>query len=83
MSKSAELWDDLLASRLEGPGLEEVVRAARTLNPDFPGVFDLSLWRIGRTVCRPANPRCGNCQPPWDTSGRVITEQVVPPAGVG
>jgi endonuclease-3 len=45
----------------EDPGIEEVVRAARTLSPDFPGVFDLSLWRIGRTVCRPSNPRCDDC----------------------
>jgi endonuclease III len=45
----------------EDPGLEEVVRAARTLSPDFPGVFDLSLWRIGRTLCRPTNPHCSEC----------------------
>ncbi|MGI8564592.1 MAG: hypothetical protein ACR2MZ_13780 [Candidatus Dormibacter sp.] len=46
----------------EDPGIEEVIRAARVLRPDFPGVFDLSLWRIGRTLCRPANPRCGECE---------------------
>jgi uncharacterized HhH-GPD family protein len=45
----------------QDPGLGEVVEAARTLNLDFPGVFDLSLWRIGRTVCHPANPRCSEC----------------------
>ena len=40
---------------------EVVVYAARELNPDFPGIFDLTLWDIGRTLCRPTNPLCGSC----------------------
>jgi len=26
------------------------------------GIFDLALWDIGRTVCRPRNPRCPECR---------------------
>lgn len=40
---------------------EVVVWAARELNPDFPGVFDLPLWQLGRSVCRPTNPNCPDC----------------------
>jgi hypothetical protein len=39
-----------------------VVYAARDLNPDFPGIFDLALWDLGRTLCRPTNPRCSECR---------------------
>lgn len=46
----------------EGSGEAVVVYAARELNPDFPGVFDLALWDLGRTVCRPKNPRCSECR---------------------
>jgi endonuclease III len=38
-----------------------VIYAARELNPDFPGIFDLALWRLGRTLCRPTSPRCPSC----------------------
>ncbi len=44
-----------------GAGVEEVVYAARELNPEYPGIFDLSVWELGRTVCRPRSPRCGEC----------------------
>lgn len=40
---------------------EVVVYAARDLNPDFPGIFDLALWDIGRTVCHPRGPECARC----------------------
>jgi adenine-specific DNA glycosylase len=39
-----------------------VMYAARELNPDFPGVFDLALWDVGRTLCRPVNPQCPQCR---------------------
>lgn len=45
----------------EGAGVEEVVYAARELHPEFPGIFDLSLWELGRTLCRPRSPRCEDC----------------------
>jgi endonuclease III len=46
----------------EGARPEVVVYMARDLNPDFPGIFDLALWDIGRTVCRPKNPQCPKCR---------------------
>ena len=46
----------------EGSDNDVVIYAARDLNPDFPGIFDLALWDIGRTVCRPRNPNCPACR---------------------
>jgi endonuclease-3 len=39
-----------------------VIYTARELNPDFPGVFDVALWELGRTVCRPTKPACPQCR---------------------
>lgn len=39
-----------------------MIYIARELNPDFPGIFDLALWDLGRTLCRPAKPRCPECR---------------------
>lgn len=44
-----------------GAGVSEVVYAARDLHPDYPGIFDLTMWRLGRDVCRPRDPRCREC----------------------
>ena len=38
-----------------------VVYKARELNPEFPGIIDFSCWEIGRTYCRPQNPKCKEC----------------------
>ncbi len=40
---------------------DELVYYARELNPEYPGVFDLSVWQIGRNWCHPKKPDCGNC----------------------
>lgn len=40
---------------------DELIYCARELNPEYPGVFDLSAWEIGRKWCRPKNPDCGHC----------------------
>lgn len=45
----------------EGASPAAVIYAARELNPDFPGIFDLALWDLGRTVCRPTAPQCSEC----------------------
>jgi len=40
---------------------DELIYCARELNPEYPGIFDLSAWQIGRTYCHPKNPECDNC----------------------
>lgn len=38
-----------------------IIYKARELCPKFPGIIDFSLWEIGRTWCRPNDPKCENC----------------------
>jgi len=38
-----------------------LIYAARDAHPEFPGIFDLALWRIGQDVCTRRLPRCGTC----------------------
>lgn len=49
----------------EGVGVKIATMAAnilaRELNPEYPGIFDLSTWKIGRNWCYPKNPNCKNC----------------------
>lgn len=40
---------------------DDLIYCARELNPKYPGIFDFSAWEIGRTWCRPKNPKCGEC----------------------
>lgn len=40
---------------------EEIIYSARELNPEYPGIFDLSCWEIGRNWCKPKEPKCQNC----------------------
>ena len=40
---------------------DELIYAARELSPDYPGIFDLPLWEIGRTWCHPKAPECERC----------------------
>lgn len=40
---------------------EELIYCARELNPEYPGIFDLSAWEIGRNWCRPKAPYCDDC----------------------
>ena len=35
--------------------------AARRLHPTFPGLLDWPAWDIGRRLCRPHSPACGEC----------------------
>lgn len=35
--------------------------AARRLHPKFPGLLDWPAWDIGRRLCRPHSPACGEC----------------------
>ena len=41
--------------------VDYLIFRARELHPEYPGIFDLALWELGRTVCRPKHPDCGNC----------------------
>lgn len=45
----------------KNPTNNDVIYCVRELNPEYPGIFDLSLWEIGRKWCRPRNPDCGKC----------------------
>lgn len=40
---------------------DELIYCARELNPEYPGIFDLPAWEIGRNLCKSQNPKCGNC----------------------
>jgi len=42
-------------------GESELMYCARGLNPEYPGVFDLSAWEIGKNWCKPTNPLCNSC----------------------
>jgi endonuclease III len=45
----------------QNPSSEMVIYKARELNPEFPGIIDLSCWEIGTTWCKATNPKCSNC----------------------
>lgn len=40
---------------------QEIIFKARQMNPDFPGVFDLPLWKVGRNFCFETSPNCNKC----------------------
>ena len=42
-------------------GLNVLVYTARELHPEYPGVFDLPVWEIGKRWCHPKNPDCAHC----------------------
>lgn len=45
----------------EDASTDELIYCARELNPQYPGIFDLSCWMIGKNWCRPKNPKCDKC----------------------
>lgn len=40
---------------------EEVLSAARSLYPDYPGLLTTPFWLVGRNWCHPTNPNCNEC----------------------
>ena len=46
---------------VDGDSHEYIVFKAREMNPDYPGVFDLILWELGREVCTSSDPKCDQC----------------------
>jgi len=45
----------------ENATTDELIYRARELNSEYPGIFDLSCWEIGRKWCRPKKPSCEEC----------------------
>ena len=41
--------------------IDKIIYKARSINPEFPGIIDLTCWKLGRTVCRPTLPKCNEC----------------------
>jgi endonuclease III len=40
---------------------EEIIYTARELNPEYPGIFDIPTWDLGKLICRARNPDCSRC----------------------
>ena len=41
--------------------IEAVIYRARALHPEFPGLFDYVIWKIGRNWCHQQSPSCDDC----------------------
>lgn len=39
----------------------QVICKARELNPEYPGIIDGLLWKVGMKYCRPTHPDCPCC----------------------
>ena len=46
---------------IKGAAILDLIYCARELHPEYPGIFDLSCWQIGREWCHPKKPRCTKC----------------------
>ncbi|MCY4057075.1 MAG: hypothetical protein OXG44_03645 [Gammaproteobacteria bacterium] len=56
---------------IDGDSGDEAVRAARRLNPEFPGELDWPAWRIGQLWCHPKEPDCAQCWLTEDCAKRL------------
>lgn len=45
----------------EKPSDMELIYRGRELNREYPGIFDLPAWRIGKEFCSPRDPNCEEC----------------------
>lgn len=43
------------------PNETDALKAARRLNPEYPGALDPPTWIIGKKWCTPFAPKCHNC----------------------
>jgi endonuclease-3 len=41
--------------------MRDIINAARSLNPEYPGELDYPAWLIGRKWCLANNPKCNEC----------------------
>jgi len=46
---------------VEKDTVDSMVKTARKLNPEYPGILDNPCWVIGRKYCHPRNPKCEKC----------------------
>lgn len=51
----------LRAGLIDEDDVESVVRAARVLNPTYPGELDLPAYYIGKKFCHPKSLECPKC----------------------
>jgi endonuclease III len=42
-------------------GNAQVIYKARELHPEYPGIIDNLLWKVGMDWCHPSNPDCRRC----------------------
>lgn len=42
--------------------VDKIIYKAKSISPEFPGILDLTCWKLGKDICRPKNPKCENCQ---------------------
>lgn len=45
----------------DNPSNEQIIYAAKALYPEYPGIYDYSIWKIGRELCLPDKPKCEEC----------------------
>jgi len=43
------------------PNASDAIKAARALNPEYPGALDGPTWIIGKKWCSPLSPKCHGC----------------------
>ena len=41
--------------------VDKIIYKAKSISPEFPGILDLTCWKLGKDVCRPKNPKCESC----------------------
>ena len=56
---------------IDGDSATEAIRAARRLNPEFPGELDWPAWWIDQRWCRPTAPDCAQCPLTGDCAKRM------------
>ncbi len=53
------------------PSEGEVIRTARRVHPEYPGILDGPAWHIGRSWCHSESPSCSDC-PMADVCSKVF-----------
>lgn len=57
---------------IDGDSETQARRAARRLNPEFPGELDWPAWQIGQCWCHKSNPDCTRCPLSGDCAKRIF-----------